>query len=75
MDCVSCHGLPTKGNSRSLFMCEKGYVATQDALHQRRRRSTLQHKSGDTNFGGGERCNTRSVTPMQEEEYVATQVA
>ncbi len=29
MGCDSCLGLPTKGNSRLLFMCEKGYVATQ----------------------------------------------
>ncbi len=33
----SCRGLPTKGNSRALFTCEKGYVTTQ---------------SRDTNVGG-----------------------
>ncbi len=53
MDCVSCLGLPTKGNTRLLFTCEKGYVATPVAWHQHRRRSTSQHKSRDTNAGGG----------------------
>ncbi len=30
MGCVPCQGLPTKGDSRVLFTCEKGYVATPD---------------------------------------------
>ncbi len=51
-----------------------GVRATQVAWHQRRRRSTSQHKSRDTNAGGGVRRNTRLVTPMPEEEYVATTV-
>ncbi len=77
MDCVSCLGLPTKGNSHLLFTCEKGYVATPVARHQRRRRrSTSQHKTRDTNAGGGGvRRNTKRVTPTPKvEEYVATPV-
>ncbi len=31
MGYVPCQGLPTKGDSRVLFTCEKGYVATPDA--------------------------------------------
>ncbi len=37
------------------------------------RRGTSQHQTRDTNAGGGVCCNTRRVTPMPEEEYVATQ--
>ncbi len=54
----SCLGLPTEGNSRLLFTCEKGYVATQ---------------SRDTNAGGGVHHNTRCMTPTPDEEYVAIQ--
>ncbi len=38
------------------------------------RRSTLQHKTRDTNAGGGVRRNTRRVTPTPEEEYVTRRV-
>ncbi len=78
MGCVSCQGLPTKANSRVLFTCEKGYVATPDAWNQRRRRrGTSQHKTRETNAGGGGvRRNTRRVKPTpEEEEYVATKDA
>ncbi len=67
MGCVSCQGLPTKANSRVLFTCEKGYVATPDAWNQRRRRrGTSQHKTRETNAGGGGvRRNTRRVKPTR----------
>ncbi len=57
---------------------EEGYVATQDAWNQRRRRrGTSQHKTRETNAGGGGvRRNTRRVKPTpEEEEYVATKDA
>ncbi len=62
MGCVSCQGLPTKANSRVLL---------------RVRRGTSQHKTRETNAGGGGvRRNTRRVKPTpEEEEYVATKDA
>ncbi len=65
----SCLGLPTKGNSRLLLrrgtsQQSRDTNVTRPTSRDCQRRSTSQHKSRDTNAGGGVcRRNTSRVTP------------